>query len=123
MAEKFHRIFLIGQIIIVEVDGLGRGIMDFYPVRVLAVFIGVGAPLQRGAGSAVVGVGPYEFGINEFDRERRQREEQYREALGAQFDAKALSQSLDMLTAQVLSNRALMALEAERLGLTSGSWL
>ncbi len=85
---------------------------------VFAVFIGVGAPLQRGAGSAVVGVGPYEFGINEFERERRQREEQYREALGAQFDAKALSQSLDMLTAQVLSNRALMALEAERLGLT-----
>jgi parvulin-like peptidyl-prolyl isomerase len=85
---------------------------------VFAVFIGVGAPLQMGAGSAVIGVGSYEFGITEFERERRQREEQYREALGEQFDAKALSQSLDMLTAQVLSNRALMALEAERLGLT-----
>ncbi len=84
---------------------------------VFAVFIGIGAPLQ-GRGAAVVGVGPYQFGISEFDRERKQREEQYRQALGDQFDAKALSESLDMLTAQVLSNRALMALEAERLGLT-----
>ncbi|TFG94084.1 MAG: hypothetical protein E4H11_07420, partial [Myxococcales bacterium] len=84
---------------------------------VFAVFIGVGAPLQ-GGGAAVVGVGPYQFGISEFERERQQREEQYRQALGDQFDAKALSESLDMLTAQVLSNRALMALEAERLGLT-----
>jgi peptidyl-prolyl cis-trans isomerase D len=85
---------------------------------VFAVFIGVGAPLQTSAGGAVVGVGPYEFGISAFERERRQREEQYRQALGEQFDARALEESLDMLTAQVLTNRALMALEAERLGLT-----
>jgi peptidyl-prolyl cis-trans isomerase D len=85
---------------------------------VFAVFIGVGEPLQGGPGGSVVSVGPYHFGISEFERERRQREEQYRQALGEQFDEKALSESLDMLTAQVLSNRALMALEAERLGLT-----
>jgi peptidyl-prolyl cis-trans isomerase D len=85
---------------------------------VFAVFIGVGAPLQGGPGGSVVSVGPYHFGISEFERERRQREEQYRQALGEQFDEKALSESLDMLTAQVLTNRALMALEAERLGLT-----
>ena len=85
---------------------------------VFAVFIGVGEPLQMGGGNAVVGVGPYQFGASEFDRERKQREEQYRQALGEQFDEKALSESLDMLTAQVLSNRALLALEAERLGLT-----
>src|SRR3990172_5623222 len=85
---------------------------------VFAVFWGGGEPLQMGRGRAVVGVGPYQFGISEFDRERKQREEQYRQALGDQFDEKALSENLDMLTAQVLSNRALLALEAERLGLT-----
>lgn len=85
---------------------------------VFAVFIGVGAPLQMGRGSAVVGVGPHQFGISEFERERRQREEQYRQALGDQFDAKALAETLDLMTAQVLTSRALMALEAERLGLT-----
>jgi peptidyl-prolyl cis-trans isomerase D len=85
---------------------------------VFAVFIGIGgAPFQAGRGSAVVGVGPYQFGISEFERERAQREEQYREALGEQFDARAMAESLDLLTAQMLANRALLALEAERLGL------
>jgi peptidyl-prolyl cis-trans isomerase D len=84
---------------------------------VFAVFIGIGAPLQRGRGDAVVGVGPHRFGIADFERERAQREEQYREALGEQFDAKALSDSLDAVTAQALANTALMALEGERLGL------
>jgi peptidyl-prolyl cis-trans isomerase D len=84
---------------------------------VFAVFIGIGQPLQMGRGNAVVGVGPYQFGISEFERERAQREEQYREALGENFDARAMADSLDMLTAQVLANRALMALEAERIGL------
>src|SRR5262245_12872183 len=82
---------------------------------VFAVFIGVGAP-QMTRGSAVIGVGPYHFGIPEFERERRQREEQYRQALGENFDEKAMAESLDAVTAQVLSNRALLALEAERLG-------
>jgi peptidyl-prolyl cis-trans isomerase D len=85
---------------------------------VFAVFIGVGGgPLEMRRGGAVVGVGPYQFGITEFQRERAQREEQYREALGEQFDARAMAESLDLLTAQVLANRALLALEAERLGL------
>jgi peptidyl-prolyl cis-trans isomerase D len=85
---------------------------------VFAVFIGIGAPLRSGPGGSVVAVGPYHFGVSEFERERKQREEQYRQALGEQFDAKALEGSLDMLTAQVLTNRALLALEAERIGLT-----
>ncbi len=84
---------------------------------VFAVFIGVGAPLRAGRGNAVVGVGPYQFGIAEFERERAQREEQYRQALGESFDARAMAEGLDALTAQVLANRALLALEAERLGL------
>jgi peptidyl-prolyl cis-trans isomerase D len=85
---------------------------------VFAVFIGIGgAPFQARPGGAVVGVGPYHFGIPEFERERAQREEQYREALGENFDARAMAEGLDLATAQVLANRALLALEAERLGL------
>ena len=75
---------------------------------VFAFFIGIGAPLQMGRGGAVMGVGPYQFGQSEFERERAQREEQARQTLGEQFDAKALADSLDMLTVQVLSNRALL---------------
>jgi peptidyl-prolyl cis-trans isomerase D len=86
---------------------------------VFAIFIGVGGgPLEMSRGGAVVGVGPHHFGIPEFERERAQREAQYREALGESFDAKAVQENLDLLTAQVLSNRALLALEAERLGLS-----
>jgi peptidyl-prolyl cis-trans isomerase D len=85
---------------------------------VFAIFIGIGAPLDMRRGSAVIGVGPYQFGIPEFERERAEREEQYRQALGDGFDAKAMAQSLDLVTAQVLTNRALLALEAERLGLS-----
>jgi len=86
---------------------------------VFAVFIGVGAPLRRfgGHGEIVVGVGPYLFGPAEFGRERARWEAQYRESLGKGFDAKAMEKNLDGLAAQVLANRALMALEAEDLGL------
>ena len=87
---------------------------------VFALFIGVGAPLRRfgrGAGEIVVSVGPYLFGPTEFQRERARWEAQYREALGDGFDAKAMAQNLDTLAAQMLANRALMALEAEDLGL------
>src|SRR5262245_54273773 len=86
---------------------------------VFAIFIGIGnAPFRQRSGNAVVGVGPYHFGIAEFERERAQREEQYRQALGEQFDARAMAESLDQLAAQTLANRALLALEAERLGLS-----
>ena len=57
---------------------------------VFAVFIGIGAPLDMRRGNAVIGVGPYQFGIPEFERERAGREEQYRQALGDSFDARAM---------------------------------
>jgi peptidyl-prolyl cis-trans isomerase D len=85
---------------------------------VFAVFIGLGQPLRSGGGNAVVQVGPYRIGPAEFERTRAQREEQFREALGDQFDARAMSDSLDAVTARVLVERAILALEAERLGLT-----
>ena len=86
---------------------------------VFAVFIGrAGAPLRFGSTGAIVTVGPYEFAASDFERERAQLEERYREALGDRFDPKALSDTLDQMAARSLSERALLALEAERLGLT-----
>jgi peptidyl-prolyl cis-trans isomerase D len=85
---------------------------------VFVFFIGLGQPLQSGRGDAVVRVGPHRFGIAEFEREREQREQQYREALGEQFDSRALSDDLDALAARTLIEKAILALEAESLGLT-----
>jgi hypothetical protein len=68
---------------------------------VFAVFIGLGQPLRSGGGNSVVQVGPYQIGLAEFERTRAQREEQFREALGDQFDARAMSDSLDAVTARV----------------------
>lgn len=86
---------------------------------VFAVFIGLGGPLQGpGGGGAVVVVGPYQMGIAEFERDRAQREEQFREALGEAYDARQMRDTLDGVTAQALVQRGILALEAERLGLT-----
>jgi len=84
---------------------------------VFAVFIGIGGPVRFGSGSAVVSVGPYEFGSGDFERERARIEERYRQALGDHFDARALADGLDDMAARSLADRALLALEAERLGL------
>jgi peptidyl-prolyl cis-trans isomerase D len=85
---------------------------------VFVFFIGLGGPLQSGGANAVVAVGPYHIGIAEFERERARREDQYREALGDRFDARSMRDSVDALTARDLVQRAVLALEAERLGLT-----
>jgi peptidyl-prolyl cis-trans isomerase D len=93
------------------------GILVLGVGAVFAIFIGTGAPLRFGEGRAVVSVGPYEFGSTDFERERARLEERYRQALGDNFDAKALAGGLDDMAARSLSDRALLALEAERLGL------
>ena len=85
---------------------------------VFVFFIGLGQPLQSGRQDAIVRVGPYRFGIAEFERERAQREEQYRQALGDQFDARALSETLDSLTARSLVEKGILADAADELGLT-----
>ncbi len=86
---------------------------------VFAVFIGLGGgPLRGTGGGTVVAVGPYQLGVVEFERVRAQREGEFREALGDSFDARKMSESLDAAATRVLIERAILALEAERLGLT-----
>ena len=62
-------------------------------------------------------VGSQRVGMGEFQRMRAQSEQQYRDALGDSFDARALSETLDNLTARTLVERAVLAMEAQRLGL------
>jgi peptidyl-prolyl cis-trans isomerase D len=83
----------------------------------MVVFIGLGGPLRGSSGSAVVEVGSHRFGLREFERARAQGESQYRQALGDGFDPQAMRDPLDGLAARTLVERAILALEAERLGI------
>jgi len=85
---------------------------------VFAIYMGTGSPRRSRSPNAVVQVGPYQIGVGEFERTRALQEEQYRQVLGDQFDAQEMEGSLDMVTARLLVERAILALEAERLGLT-----
>jgi peptidyl-prolyl cis-trans isomerase D len=84
----------------------------------MVFFIGLGGPLQGGNSNDIVRVGAYQFGYVEFNRERAQREQQYRDALGDGFDADALRKTLDEITVRALVDRALLALAAESLGIS-----
>ncbi len=84
---------------------------------VFVFFMGWGAPTGGGAGGNVVEVGAYQFGLREFERVRAQREEEIRQAAGDAFDARAFREPLDDFAIRALVDRAVLALEAERLGL------
>ncbi len=85
---------------------------------VFAVFIGLGGPVRGPGAGAVVAVGPYQLSAAEFERVRSQREGEIREALGEAFDARKMREVIDDAATRVLIERAILALEAERLGLT-----
>jgi len=102
-------------------EGQQRWLKAFIIVAVagiFAVFLVPGMTRRGGpSGGAVLEVGPYHFGIREFEMEREQREARYREVMGDQFDAAALDDTLNELTLQVLIERSILAEEAEKLGL------
>jgi len=84
---------------------------------VFVFFLVPGMGRRGPSGGAVLEVGPYSFGVFEFEAERARRVAQYEEALGDEFDASALEDTLNDLTAQVLIERSILALEAQKLGL------
>ena len=85
---------------------------------VFVFFLGLQGPLQAGTGGTLVRVGPYQFGVREFERTRSRRVASLEQRLGDQFDARALADTLDQMAARELVDRALLSLEAEALGLT-----
>lgn len=68
----------------------------------------------------VVRVGPRTFDVRDVDRQRRQLEANLREQLGDSFDANAAADYLEESAASGLLRSALLAYEAERLGLVAG---
>jgi peptidyl-prolyl cis-trans isomerase D len=86
---------------------------------VFVVFLGLqGGPSNYStSGSHVVKVGPFEFGVPEFERVRERREAAIQEELGDQFDARAMRDTLDNLAARELVETALLALAADDLGI------
>jgi peptidyl-prolyl cis-trans isomerase D len=85
---------------------------------VFVLYLGLQGPLTMAKTAAVITVGPYQFGFREFERARSRREASLQEQLGQQYDARALSETLDQMTARELVDRALLALEAQDLGLS-----
>jgi peptidyl-prolyl cis-trans isomerase D len=85
---------------------------------VFAVFIGLGGPLRGGGGNTVVQVGPYHLGISEYERIRTQRDRELQEAMGDAYDARRVRDTLDAAATQALIERAILALEAQDLGLS-----
>jgi peptidyl-prolyl cis-trans isomerase D len=85
---------------------------------VFAMFIGLGGPLQGPTAGSVVEVASYRFGLREFERVRSQREQQIRDAAGENYDPRAFRDPLNAFASEALVQRAILALEAERLGLT-----
>lgn len=95
------------------------GIVILIVGAVFVFFIGVGAPLRRSSSDVVVQVESLEFGRREVERMRSRQEEQLRRQLGDQFDPKLVDERLNLnaLAANQLAHFAILAAEAERLGL------
>ena len=85
---------------------------------VFVLFLGLQGPLNIASTDRIVAVGPYEFGLREFERARANRERAIQAQLGDQYDSTALRETLDNLAARELVDRALLALAGEELGLT-----
>jgi peptidyl-prolyl cis-trans isomerase D len=85
-------------------------------------FLGGGSVQSPFGPSAKVAVaaGDREFDFREWDRTREAIVNDYRRALGESFDPEAARDVLDQMTANRLVSRAILAAEAERLGLRVG---
>jgi peptidyl-prolyl cis-trans isomerase D len=84
---------------------------------VFVFFLGLGGPMQGPGGGSVVEVGEHRFGLREFERVRARRENDLRQALGDQFDARQYESTLDQFASQVLIERAILAMEGDAMGL------
>jgi peptidyl-prolyl cis-trans isomerase D len=99
-----------------------RWILSLVIVGVGAVFVlylGIGSGFRRGANEpeTVVAVGGRRYDARDVLRVRARQEEEYRRVLGDGFDPEAASDFLDENAASLLLRVALLAGEAERLGL------
>jgi peptidyl-prolyl cis-trans isomerase D len=97
-----------------------RWVTAFFVLAVgggMVFYLGVGGGSgNRGPGSIVV-VGNESFGLQEFGRARARRQTMLEQQLGSEFDARALSDTLDQIAAQTLIEGAILSQQASALGI------
>ena len=105
LLRRSHRYFIGGVI--------------FAIAGVFVAYLGLGGPgkLSGENRGAIVELGSRRYSLADLQRVRDDQERNLRESLGEAFDAKAASQYLDQISADQLIQRAVLASEAERVGL------
>lgn len=106
LLRRSHRYFIGGVIFVIA--------------GVFVAYLGLGGPGNLGGGEergAIVQLGSRRYSLADLQRVRDDQERNLRESLGQSFDAKTASQYLDQISADQLIQRAVLATEAERLGL------
>jgi peptidyl-prolyl cis-trans isomerase D len=107
LLRRSHRYF-IGAVVVVLAG-------------VFIAYLGLGGPASRGhggpEGTAVVQLGERRYFLRDLQRVREDQEQRLHDALGQGFDPKAASAYLDQIAADQLVQRAVLASEAERIGL------
>jgi len=97
-----------------------RWVTAFFVIAVgggMVFYLGVGGGSGRRAPGSIVAVGEESFGLREFGRARARRQSMLEQQLGSEFDARAMSDTLDQLAVQSLIERAILSREAGALGM------
>jgi len=98
-----------------------RWVTGLFVVAIGGVFVfylGVGGGGRRTPQGVVVQVGPDSFGAREFGRVRANRESIFQDQMGSEYDARAMSDTLDQMAVQSLIEGAILTQEASDLGLS-----
>jgi peptidyl-prolyl cis-trans isomerase D len=97
-----------------------RWITAFFVLAVgggMVFYLGVGGGSGQRAPGSIVVVGDESFGLREFGRIRARRESMLQQQLGSDFDARAMSDTLDQFAIQSLIESAILSREATALGI------
>jgi peptidyl-prolyl cis-trans isomerase D len=84
---------------------------------VFVAYIGLGGPMQCGQSAAVIEVDGQSFFPDEFQRAQAEQEEYIRSMAGDAYDPRAAADFVKRTTVDAIISRAILASEAERLGL------
>jgi peptidyl-prolyl cis-trans isomerase D len=95
------------------------GAVIFFVGAVFVAYLGVGGGrhMSDPAGDAVVQLDHRRYSLQDLERVREDQERRLRDSLGDSFDPAAASAYLDQLAAEQIIQRAVLASEAERVGL------
>jgi len=97
-----------------------RWITAFFILAVgggMVFYLGVGGGGRSRAPGSIVVVGDESFGNREFGRARARRQSMLEQQLGADFDAREMSDTLDQIAAQSLIEGAILSQQASALGM------